>query len=124
LGDKEFDFRSNPHFVSTVEFNRFWGKNCIQTHENNVIIQRSSSLLRRGFGVIEESGKPLQEVTPNSSKYRGVGGVCENRSLHWRSDFSEETTVKKGVELLQDLVATETFNKYLQKLSNMRRLTA
>jgi hypothetical protein len=25
------------------------------------------------------------------------------------SDFSEETTVKKGVELLQDLVATETF---------------
>jgi hypothetical protein len=46
------------------------------------------------------------------------------RSLHWRSDFSEETTVKKGVELLQDLVATETFNKYLQKLSNMRRLTA
>jgi hypothetical protein len=29
------------------------------------------SLLRRGFGVIEESGKPLPEVTPNSSKYRG-----------------------------------------------------
>jgi hypothetical protein len=25
------------------------------------------------------------------------------RSLHRRSDFSEETTVKKGVELLQDL---------------------
>ena len=45
------------------------------------------------------------------------------RSLHRRSDFSEETTVKKGVELLQDLVATETFNN-LQKLSNMRRLTA
>jgi hypothetical protein len=38
-------------------------------------------------------------------------------------DFSGETTVKKGVELLQDLVATETFNN-LQKLSNMRRLTA
>jgi hypothetical protein len=45
------------------------------------------------------------------------------RSLHRRSDFSEETTVKKGVELLQNLVATETFNN-LQKLSNMRRLTA
>jgi hypothetical protein len=30
-----------------------------------------ASLLRRGFGVIEESGKPLPEVTPNSSKYRG-----------------------------------------------------
>jgi hypothetical protein len=45
------------------------------------------------------------------------------RSLHRRSDFSEETTVKKGIELLQDLVATETFNN-LQKLSNMRRLTA
>ena len=45
------------------------------------------------------------------------------RSLHWRSDFSEETTVKKGVGLLQDLVATENFNN-LQKLSNMRRLTA
>ena len=45
------------------------------------------------------------------------------RSLHRRSDFSEETTVKKGEELLQDLVATETFNN-LQKLSNMRRLTA
>ena len=45
------------------------------------------------------------------------------RSLQRRSDFSEETTVKKGVELLQDLVATETFNN-LQKLSNMRRLTA
>jgi hypothetical protein len=45
------------------------------------------------------------------------------RSLHRRSDFSEETTVKKGVDLLQDLVATETFNN-LQKLSNMRRLTA
>ena len=29
------------------------------------------SILRRGFGVIEESGKPLPEVTPNSSKYRG-----------------------------------------------------
>jgi hypothetical protein len=41
------------------------------------------------------------------------------RSLHRRSDFS----VKKGAELLQDLVATETFNN-LQKLSNMRRLTA
>ena len=37
---------------------------------------RGTSLLRRGFGVIEESGKPLPEVTPNSSKYRG-GGVCE-----------------------------------------------
>jgi hypothetical protein len=36
------------------------------------------------------------------------------RSLHRRSDFSEETTVKKGVELLQDLVATETFNKAFQ----------
>jgi hypothetical protein len=34
--------------------------------------------------------------------------------------FSEETTVKKGVELLQDLVATETFNN-LRKLSNIRR---
>ena len=45
------------------------------------------------------------------------------RSLHRRSDFSEEITVKKGVELQQDLVATETFNN-LQKLSNMRRLTA
>ena len=44
-------------------------------------------------------------------------------SLHRRSDFSEQTTVKKGVELPQDLVATETFNN-LQKLSNMRRLTA
>ena len=44
-------------------------------------------------------------------------------SLNRRSDFSEETTVKKGVDLLQDLVATETFNN-LQKLSNMRRLTA
>ena len=51
------------------------------------------------------------------SKYSGI------RSLHRRSDFSEETTVKKGVELLQDFVATETFNR-LQKLSNMRRLTA
>ena len=45
------------------------------------------------------------------------------RSFHRRSDFSEEITVKKGVELQQDLVATETFNN-LQKLSNMRRLTA
>ena len=34
-----------------------------------------------------------------------------------------QTPVKKGVELLQDLVATETFNN-LQELSNMRRLTA
>jgi hypothetical protein len=41
------------------------------------------------------------------------------RSLHRRSDFGEET-IKKGVELLQDLVATETFNN-LKKLSNMRR---
>jgi hypothetical protein len=45
------------------------------------------------------------------------------RTLHRRSDFSDETTVKKGVELLQDLVAIETFNN-LQNLSNMRRLTA
>jgi hypothetical protein len=45
------------------------------------------------------------------------------RSLHRRSDFSEDITVKKGVELQQDLVATETFNNF-QKLSNMRRLTA
>jgi hypothetical protein len=51
------------------------------------------------------------------------GLYVHSRSLHRRSDFSEETTVKKGVELLQDLVATETFNN-LQKLSNMRRLTA
>ena len=49
--------------------------------------------------------------------------LCHYRSLHRRSDFSEETTVKKGVELLQDLVETKTFNN-LQKLSNMRRLTA
>jgi hypothetical protein len=31
LGDGEFDFRNNPRFVSTVEFNSFliWGNNCI-----------------------------------------------------------------------------------------------
>jgi hypothetical protein len=55
--------------------------------------------------------------------------IWENRNipalqtLHRRSDFSEETTVKKGGELLQDLVSTGTFNNLL-KLSNMRRLTA
>ena len=42
------------------------------------------------------------------------------RSLHRRSDFRDESTVKQGIKLLQDLVASETFNN-LEKLSDMRR---
>ena len=37
-----------------------------------------TSLLRRGFSVIEESGKPLPEVTPNSS-------IWEALLLEWRN---------------------------------------
>ena len=76
-------------------------------------------------------GKRVVMLVLQNIDYRKIEIFLKNglyvryRSLHRhrRSDFSEETTVKKGVELLQDLVATETFNN-LQKLSNMRRLTA
>jgi hypothetical protein len=56
-------------------------KKYLRLHQNMSIKQcrelLRTSLLRRGFSVIDESGKPLPEVTPNSSKYRGGGGVCE-----------------------------------------------
>lgn len=42
------------------------------------------------------------------------------RSLHRRSDFNDESTMREGKKLLQDLVATETFNN-LQELFDKRR---
>lgn len=48
---------------------------------------------------------------------KGLSG--HNRSSHRRSEFNEGT-VKRGIELLQELVASETFSN-LQTLSDMRR---
>lgn len=63
-------------------------------------------------------------VTVGKLKYFcKIDFVLNFRLLHRRTDLKDESTLKEGIKLLQDLVASETFS-ILQELSDKRRANA